>query len=65
MNEFKAGDFVVTVYTGAYPINVCVEYGGQQALRLRHDQLRDLRYALKKAMKAARRALPASYHTEI
>lgn len=56
MNRYNAGRFEVEV-SGPYPVWVGIRYDGQEIARLRHDEIADLLYVVKRAKNAARNAL--------
>lgn len=53
----KAGNFEIDVSQGGYPAWCEIRYAGKALERIHHKELRDLQYAVEKAMREAREAL--------
>ena len=58
------GDFNLSVWKGGYPVWVEITYGGN-TFKMRHDELRYLKFAVEEAMAQARRELPDQYKDEV
>jgi hypothetical protein len=53
----SAGKWEIIVSTGGYPAWCELRHDGEVLARIHHNQLRDLEYAVSKAMREARDAL--------
>lgn len=60
-----AGDFMINIWEGGYPVWCELKQGGQLLCKLRHSDLRDLEYTVNRAMKAAKSELPDRYKDEV
>jgi hypothetical protein len=61
----RAGDWKIETMTGGHPVWCEISYGGSMFCKVRHTQLRDLEYAIKRAILECRDALPDSYKHEM
>lgn len=61
----KAGDWEMRPWKGGYPVWCELRYGGKELVRLRHTELRDLHYAIGRALKECRDELPESHKHEM
>ncbi len=52
-----AGNWSISV-SEPYPVWIGVSYQGRELVRVRHDELRDLEYAIGRAVMEARAKLP-------
>jgi hypothetical protein len=52
-----AGKFSINVWRGGHPVWCVLSYDGQEIAQLHHSDLRDLRYAVKQAMREVRKVL--------
>lgn len=60
-----AGNFKIDVWKGGHPVWCEVKYLGEVICKLHHSELRDLEYAVTKAMREAREELPDKYKDEV
>lgn len=63
-NEHIVGPFTVEI-TGPYPVWITITYNDKQIYHIRHTELRDLEYAIQRAIKDTRDALPETYKCEL
>lgn len=61
----SAGRFVIDVWIGGYPVWCGLKYEGVEIARFSHKELRDLEYAVTKAMREALLALPEKDRIEV
>jgi hypothetical protein len=60
-----AGNFKINVWQGGYPVWCVISYGDKELAQLRHTELRDLEYAVRRAIVEATAALPENYKHEM
>lgn len=61
----KAGEFHIHVSQGGYPVWCEISYCGKRLTQISHTELTDLRYAVEKAIREAKQALPEDRRLEI
>ena len=61
----KAGEFIIDVSSGGYPVWCRISYLGEQIVSISHTELSDLEYAVKKAMYQAKMQLQPSDRWEV
>ena len=65
MQSASAGDIEITLSEGGYPIWCEILIAGKPVDRIKHTDLRDLRYAADRAMQKARMMLPDREKDEV
>jgi hypothetical protein len=65
MPAFQIGAFYVDVWEGGHPVWITLRERDNEGIKLSHKDLYDLEYAVAKAIKAARDALPPSHKHEM
>jgi hypothetical protein len=65
MKVVSVGIFKIELSTDAYPIWARLSVNGVDVAALHHDSLRDLEYAVSRAMVIARCALPPDFKDEV
>jgi hypothetical protein len=60
-----AGNWKINPWVGGYPIWCELFYRGERLTQVRHTELRDLEYAVKRAINEARSNLPDNYKHEM
>lgn len=65
MADFTVGEWHVSVSEGGHPAWVTIERDGDRIGGIHHKHLADLKYAIEKAMRAARRSLGEPYAGEV
>jgi len=61
----SAGKWKIETMTGGHPIFCEVSFNGEIIIKVRHPELRDLEYAVKRAIVECRNALPEHYKHEM
>lgn len=65
MTIYTAGRFTADVWTGGYPVQIVVSDESGNTIRLRHSEISDLAYVVKRALKDARRQLEKNDRGEV
>lgn len=65
MAAFKVGNVSVEVSSGGHPVWISIKDDRGREVRFDHRDLFDLRYAVDKAIRAARDDLPISHKREL
>lgn len=60
----RAGDFEISV-SDPYPCWIKIRYNGDEIVTLRHRELRDLEFAVSRAIAEATRKLPDNYKDDM
>lgn len=61
----NAGNFTIRVCRGGHPVWCEIQYNGEDLCKIHHSELRDLQYAVTKAMQEAKAELPDRYKDEV
>lgn len=61
----KAGKWELRVMRGGYPAWVTVSFEDERLVQIHHEDLRDLEYAVQKAMREAKANLGKQYEHEV
>jgi hypothetical protein len=61
----KAGEWEFKVWSGGWPVTTEIHFKGEEIARVRHTELRDLEYVVKRAILECRDALPESCKHEM
>lgn len=61
----NAGDWKIDTWKGGYPVWCEISYGDSKFVKIRHTELRDLEYAVRRAILECRDGLPENYKHEM